>query len=106
MLRRRERSMDASALASAEAWLSSIAIAKLVAAALVAAGVAIEFGGEWLSRPFERVVKEIREAEVARLSAEAETARGEIASATKAAATANERAANANERAANLEKEA
>ena len=44
--------------------------------------------------------------EIERLSGAAETARGQIAEATKAAATANERAAGANERAANLEKEA
>ncbi|HWN78707.1 MAG TPA: hypothetical protein VNN81_12690 [Bradyrhizobium sp.] len=75
--------MDASALASAESWLSAIAAAKLVAAFLVAAGVAIEFGGEWAARPFERTVKEAREAQLAslnaetvRLSAEAETASG------------------------------
>ena len=44
--------------------------------------------------------------ETARLSAEAEKARGEIAAAQSAAATATERAATANERAALLEKEA
>src|ERR1700732_2590287 len=104
-LRRRERSMDASALASAESWLSAIAIAKLVAAFLVATGVAIEFGGDWVARPFERTVRVAREAEVAslnaetiRLSAEAEAARGEIAK-------ANENAAAAKERTANLERE-
>ena len=97
--------MDASALASAESWLSAIAIAKLVAAFLVATGVAIEFGGDWVARPFERTVRVAREAEVAslnaetiRLSAEAEAARGEIAK-------ANENAAAAKERTANLERE-
>ena len=110
--------MDASALASAESWLSAIAAAKLVAAFLVAAGVAIEFGGEWAARPFERTVKEAREAQLAslnaetvRLSAEAETARSEIAKAAADVAAANERtavlakeAAEARERTAEIEK--
>ncbi len=55
--------MESSALASAESWLSFIAVAKLVAAFLVAAGVVIEFGGDWLARPYENVVKEAREAQ-------------------------------------------
>jgi len=59
--------MDASALASAESWLSVLAIAKLIAAALVAAGVAIEFGSDWVARPYERVVKEARDKETAQL---------------------------------------
>jgi hypothetical protein len=90
--------MDSSALASAESWLSVIAIAKLVAAFLVAAGVAIEFGGDWVARPYERIVKGAGEARLAGLSAEA-------ADATKAAAIANENPASANERAAVLMKE-
>jgi len=98
--------MDASALASEEYWLSWIATAKLAAAFLVAIGVAMEFGSEWASRPFDATVKHAREVQVVALETAAETARGEIAEATKAAATANERAAGANERAANLEKEA
>jgi hypothetical protein len=73
--------MDASALASAESWLSIIGSAKLAATFLVALGVAIEFGGDWISRPFERVVKEAREKEVVELRHDT--------------ATANERAANA-----------
>jgi hypothetical protein len=62
--------MDASALASAESWLSAIAVAKLVAAALVAIGVAIEFAGEWVARPFERVVAEARRQQIAALNAQ------------------------------------
>jgi hypothetical protein len=92
--------MDASALASAESWLSGIATAKLVAAFLVAAGVAIEFGGDWVARPYERIVSDAREAQLAalyndtaRLSAEAEVAKSKIASAIADAARANERAA-------------
>lgn len=69
--------MDTSALASAESWLSAIAMAKLIAAALVAAGVAIEFGAEWAARPFERIVKEARETET-------DAARKEIARANAA----------------------
>jgi outer membrane murein-binding lipoprotein Lpp len=95
--------MDSSALSNAEFWLSVIATGKLVAAFLVAAGVAIEFGGDWIARPFERTVKESREAqlsslnsETARLSAESETARASIAAANERAATAEQRAAEAN----------
>ena len=73
--------MADSALSSAESWLSIIATAKLVAAFLVAAGVVIEFGGDWLARPFERTVNTARETRMATLSAEADAARGEIAKA-------------------------
>ena len=78
--------MDASALASAESWLSMIAMAKLAATALVALGVAIEFGTDWIARPYEKVVKNARELEIIglqtearRLSAEADVAKSEIA---------------------------
>ena len=62
--------MDSSALASAELWLTWIGRAKLIAAFLVAAGVAIEFVGDWASRPYEKTVKDARdeEAEFARTS--------------------------------------
>jgi hypothetical protein len=110
---RLDRSMDSSALSNAESWLSVIAVAKLVAAFLVVAGVAVEFGGDWVARPFEKIVREAREAELAtlnqktvRLSSEAEMARASIADASRNAAVANEKAAYANVRAANLEKEA
>ena len=119
--------MDASDLASAEYWLSWIATAKLVAAFLVAAGVVIEFGGDWLARPYERVVNNARESRMAALATDAERARSEIAKANATAAEANKQtarleqeaeaargqiadatkaAAAANERAANLEREA
>ena len=73
--------MDASAVSSAESWLSVIATAKLIGAFLVAAGVVIEFGGDWIAAPYERTVKEARELELARLTAEAETAKASIADA-------------------------
>jgi NAD(P)-dependent dehydrogenase (short-subunit alcohol dehydrogenase family) len=81
--------MDASALASAESWLSWIAAAKLIAAFLVAIGVAVEFGSEWVSRPFEAIVKHAREVQVAALEKDAATAKSEIANATARAAEAN-----------------
>lgn len=81
--------MDASALTSAESWLSWIAIAKLIAAFLVAVGVAIEFGGEWASRPFEEKVKHARELQVAALEVEIEKEKSEIAKANAQAAEAN-----------------
>jgi len=87
--------MDASALASAESWLSIIGSAKLIAAFLVALGVVIEFGGDWVAKPFEKTIEDARKLELgelhkqsdeakretARLSAEAETARKETAQA-------------------------
>jgi hypothetical protein len=66
--------MDASALANAESWLSAIATAKLVAAFLVAVGVAIEFGGDWVARPFEKIVGEAREAQLAEANRKANEA--------------------------------
>lgn len=94
--------MDASALASAESWLSGIAVAKLIAVAMVAFGVAIEFGTEWAARPFERTVKDAHELQIATLEREAEAARGEIAKANAEVAIANERTANLEKDAAQL----
>ncbi len=94
-LKRRERSMDPSALSNAEFWLSWIGTAKLVAAFLVAAGVAVEIVGDWVSRPYEKVVKNIREDELSRLSTEAESARAAIAEANARAKEAERGAAEA-----------
>jgi hypothetical protein len=74
----RERSMDSSALANAESWLYWIGIAKLVAAFLVVTGVAIEFGGDWVARPFEKVVAHARELELAKLAKETSDAKLEL----------------------------
>jgi hypothetical protein len=98
--------MDSSALANASFWLSFLWWAKLAAAGLVAVGVAVEFGGDWVSRPFERTVEEAREAEIARLSADAESARASIADAKAETAKAEDAAAQANRLAADLEKQA
>lgn len=70
--------MDASALASAKFWLSVINSAKLVATFLVVVGGAIEFGGSWIARPYEKVASDAREAQ--------------LAAALSSAANANERA--------------
>jgi len=102
--------MDASALASAESWLSVIGWAKLGAALLVAIGVAIEFGADWIARPYERTVSEAREqqlgalrTETVRLSADADTARAQIETAQSETATARADIAKADARAAALE---
>jgi len=87
--------MDASALASAESWLYWIGIARLIATFLVAIGVAVEFGGEWASRPFEKVVAKAREAEFSRLNTELGNARAAIAKSEQETAKANEIAATA-----------
>jgi hypothetical protein len=88
-IRRWGRSMDSSALASAEYWLSVIGIAKLVAAFLVAIGIVIEFGSDWVAGPFERTVNAAREAKLAEFSAEADSARQQIAKANAQIAEAN-----------------
>lgn len=88
--------MDASSLASAESWLSIIGSAKLIAAFLVAIGVAIEFGGDWVAKPFENIIEDARKLELTkltketvRLSAEAESSRAAISDANARAAEAN-----------------
>ncbi len=91
----RERFMDASALVSAESWIYWIGIAKLVAAFLVAAGVAIEFGGDWVVRPYEKVIADSRNAEMTRLATEAETSKAAAADAHARAAEASQKAAEA-----------
>jgi hypothetical protein len=63
--------MDAAALESAESWLAAIWWAKLAAAGLVALGVVMEFGSDWVSAPFEKTVTEARKLEMARLSVSA-----------------------------------
>jgi hypothetical protein len=57
--------MDTSALANAEFWLSWITFGKLVATALVAIGVAMEFGGDWLAAANERAAVAERETALA-----------------------------------------
>lgn len=91
--------MDKSALINAEYWLSVIAAAKLVAAFLVAIGVAIEFGGDWAARPFEKTISNAKEQQLAalrsetiRLSADADSSRAQIANAQARAAEANQKA--------------
>jgi hypothetical protein len=84
--------MDSSALLSAEYWLSWIGAAKLIAALLVAVGVVVEFGTDWTARPYEKVVKDEKERELAALQLDV--------------ANANKRAAEANAAAAALAKEA
>lgn len=69
-------------------WLSWIKLGKIVAFALVALGVAAEFIGEFLEKPLEKKIEDARELtltelrkETVRLSAEAESARADIAAA-------------------------
>jgi hypothetical protein len=67
--------MDASALSNAESWLSIISAAKLIAAFLVALGVAIEFGGDWVSKPFEKIIEDARKLELAELHKQSDDAK-------------------------------
>ena len=73
--------MNPSALTNAEYWISLIWYVKLFAAFLVALGVAMEFVGDWVSRPFEKTVELARSLEITRLSAEGESAKAQIADA-------------------------
>jgi uncharacterized membrane protein len=84
--------MDDPEVARAAYWLSWLTTAKMVGGFLVAIGVAIEFTGDWIARPFERKVEAAHELEIARLSADAEAARREIAFANAIAQRANENA--------------
>jgi hypothetical protein len=104
--------MDSSALESAESWLSIIGTFKLIAALLVAVGVAMEFGGDWISKPFEKTIEDARKLQIAQLTRETSDARGEIAKsnarvaeAETAVAVANARAAEANQKAEEEQRE-
>jgi hypothetical protein len=79
--------------------ISLIEYLQIVAAFVVAIGVAAEFGLSYWGRPIHRRIETAREAEIARL-------RTEAADAKATAATANEGTAKANERAQALEVEA
>ena len=63
--------MDASALEGAKSWLAVIWWAKLAAAGLVALGVLMEFGSDWISAPSDKTVVDARKLEMARLSTSA-----------------------------------
>jgi hypothetical protein len=51
-------------------WLWWINSAKLVGAFLVAIGVAAEFLGDWIAKPYEATIEESRKAEIVRLTNE------------------------------------
>jgi hypothetical protein len=78
--------LESPSLFNAEYWLSWIAFAKYGALFLLAIGATIEFGSEWISRPFEATAKHERELQSAGLERD-------LAKANAAAAAANERTA-------------
>jgi hypothetical protein len=80
--------MDASALTNAESWLTILNGAKLVAAFLVAIGVAVEFGADYIARPYEKVVRDAKELQLKSLETEALSAKAELAEAKTATASA------------------
>ena len=84
--------MDSSALASAESWVYWIGIAKLVATFLVLAGVVIQLGGDWIVRPYEKVINDARNLQIAQLRSDAEKAGAAIADANARAQEAQARA--------------
>jgi len=87
--------MDVSALDSAESWLAVIWWAKLAAAGLVALGVAMEFGGDWISRPFEKTIEDARKLELAELHKQSDEAKVETARLSKEAEVARKETAEA-----------
>lgn len=85
--------MDASALANAESWLWWISIGKLFAAGFVAIGVVLEFGGDWVARPYEEIVSAAHEQQetalkndTLRLTAELDDAKAKLEQARAQAA--------------------
>lgn len=68
--------MNTAALEHAEYWLSNLNTAKLVAAFLVAIGVAVEFGADWIARPYEKIVKDAKDLQLK--SFENETAEAKL----------------------------
>lgn len=87
--------MDTSGLTNAESWLTILNVAKLVAAFLVAIGVAVEFGTDFIARPYENVVKEAKEVQLKSLEIEASLAKVELAEAQTKIAQANLKASEA-----------
>src|ERR1700691_4491749 len=92
--------MDASALENAESWLVVIWWVRLGAAGLVALGVAMEFGGDWVAKPFEKIVEDARKLELAQLHKQSDDAKLETARLSKDAETAKASISSANARAA------
>jgi len=99
---RRPRSMDSSALANAEYWLSVIFWVKLSAGLLVAIGVVFEFLGDWASRPYEKVVKEFHELQLKSMQAEADSAKAALVEAQNRIADSNKIAQQATQKAGEL----
>jgi hypothetical protein len=91
--------MESSALENAESWISFFWWFKLGAAALVAVGVGMEFGGDWLSRPFEKTIENAQKLELAELHKQSDDAKLETARLSKEAETARAAIAEANARA-------
>lgn len=81
--------MDSSALSNAEFWISIFNGAKLVAAFLVAIGVAVEFGADFAARPYEKVVKDSKELQLKSLENEASLAKAALVDAQKKITDAN-----------------
>jgi soluble cytochrome b562 len=86
-------------------WLGWIRLAQLIAVFLVAVGVVIEFAGEWVSRPLEKVIDRDRELQIAELTTETASLAADAEKSRAAISDANARAADATQRAteANLE---
>jgi hypothetical protein len=87
--------MENPEVAAAVYWLGWLNLLKNVGAVLVVLGVAFELLGDWFSTPLSQKVDDARNAEIAalnnetaRLSADAETARAQIANANARAAEA------------------
>ena len=69
-------------VASALFWLSWMPTVRNIAAALVAAGVVMEFAEGWISEPWRKTVEDARTTQLAQLSTELEASRAAIAEAS------------------------
>ena len=78
--------MDKSEVDAALYWLSWINAGKIVATLLVALGVAGEFAGDFLAKPFNKTVEAARQEEIARLNNDSANANARLAEASKATA--------------------
>jgi hypothetical protein len=88
--------MEDPAVTNALYWLSWTPLVRNIAAALVAAGVVVEFAEGWVTEPWRKIIDDARTKEVAQLNTDLGKAQAAIATSNAVAAQANEAAAKAN----------
>jgi hypothetical protein len=81
--------MDDSTLANAQSLLAVLDLVKIIAIALLAIAGVLEFGGEWIARPYRKIVEQAHELEIAQLRDRAATAESNLERLRAEAATAD-----------------